>query len=480
MELRDFPNETLNLIIGHLFEFADEYDESSAAQNPEHLANARLVCRQWNELASRHLFSSIHLRHGSEGFEKWNTMLDNEMIRSSVRRVHIDSSPFPFEDRGDECGWDLWEDEGEYPEFIDSLNRMSELRNLTSLVLHFVRECRTGDYEYDTERGEPLSTRRRTLHAVFDAMARRTNESPGTTTIRSLTIENLQNFVLDDFTSSDKFQQVMQGLKGLHVLVADEENTLDGEREADLYRPERRNFEPHLRQVWLDPIAEHLTSLSLLFRCGWGVMPGKFDTSDLRFPNLRTLHLGAYIIARHSQLDWVLRQKTLQTLRLDRCAIASHLRIGGGHRQLWDVQDTDWIKHPKGAFGFNREDDEIYTFEGTWADIFNAIRGSLPNLLDFRFSRYPHTFFLCRPDLMESEEPHLARYFTFDTGYCSGWIDEESHMTFGNNDSEPIGIDSAPTSYNKRRILDRGAETYEEDLRALEDLVASTRRNRPC
>lgn len=213
MELRDFPNETLNLIIGHLFEFADEYDESSAAQNPEHLANARLVCRQWNELASRHLFSSIHLRHGSEGFEKWNTMLDNEMIRSSVRRVHIDSSPFPFEDRGDECGWDLWEDEGEYPEFIDSLNRMSELRNLTSLVLHFVRECRTGDYEYDTERGEPLSTRRRTLHAVFDAMARRTNESPGTTTIRSLTIENLQNFVLDDFTSSDKFQQVMQGLK---------------------------------------------------------------------------------------------------------------------------------------------------------------------------------------------------------------------------------------------------------------------------
>ncbi|CAH0058359.1 unnamed protein product [Clonostachys solani] len=481
MELKDFPNETLDLIISHLFEFADKYD--SDAQNPEHLANARLVCQQWNELASRHLFSSIHLRHRSGAFEKWNTMLDNETIRSSVRQVHIDSSP-PFEDDyEDECDWDLWvrwQDEGEYPEFIDSLNRIGELRNLTSLVLHFGRACRTGEYDFDSEASEPLSSRKRTLHAVFDAMAKRTNESPGATTIRSLTIENLQNFVLDDFTGSDAFEQVMQGLKGLHVLVADEENALDEEREADLYRPERQNFEPHLRQAWLDPIAEQLTSLSLLFHCGWGVMPGKFDTSGLSFPNLRTLHLGAYIIAHHNQLDWVLRQTTLHTLRLERCAIASHLRIGGGHRQLWDIQDTDWVKHPRGAFGFNSEDDEIYTFEGTWADVFKAIRESLPNLLDFRFSRFLGSFSLDRPDLMENEQPHPARYFTFDTGYCSGWIDDVIQSTFDIDDPEPIDIGSGPTLYIKKRRTDRGVKTYEEDLRALEDLVASTRRNRSC
>ncbi|VUC29065.1 unnamed protein product [Clonostachys rosea] len=239
-----------------------------------------------------------------------------------------------------------------------------------------------------------------------------------------ITIDNIQNSSLEDLTGSGEFEKVMQGLKGLHLTVAHEGNCVHDQAKADLFRSERQNFEPHLSHGWLNPIAKQLTSLSLEFHCGWKVMPGKLNTSDLNFPNLKNLHLGGLY---HSS------QKTLQTLCLDWCAIASHLLFSNGHRQLWDVQDTDWIKHPREALGFNGEGDEVYTFEGTWADVFHAIRESLPNLLDFEFVRSGDIFFGRHPDLTEIEELHLGRYLSFDTGYCYGWFHEESNMAFGNN-----------------------------------------------
>lgn len=131
----------------------------------------------------------------------------------------------------------------------------------------------------------------------------------------------------------------------------------------------RRAFERWLQHSFLPPFASQLTSLHLAFRDHWGTAPGYFDGNGLLFPNLKSLTLGKFVIGHHNHFDWVLAQKSLEILRLDRCAIASYLAFSAGSHDFGyqaekgDIQDGDWVipahdweQYPDWSFGFHRSD----------------------------------------------------------------------------------------------------------------------------
>ncbi|VUC28244.1 unnamed protein product [Clonostachys rosea] len=474
MELKDMPLEMIDTIIRHLFEYDDQWD-APGGENCLYVADARLVCRQWNALASRHLFHALHLRHEPQWLQRWNELMDKDVVQQCTKRVHINSSPMPFRTRN--RYWLIWQKDGIYPTYTDALARIIKLKNLQAVSFHYTKTCRTHEDLYYEEDVETESTRVRNLFNLFHVLKRRMDETPGATPIRSLTIENLQNLILPDLVSSDAFKTVMKDLTSLHIVAGEERNTLDSEMMHDLHRPERQGFEPHLREFWVEPIASQLTSLTIMFQVCWGVMPAKFDTSQLYCPHLRVLHLGAYAIVYNNQFDWVLRHKDIKTLRLDRCFIGSHLRFNNKLRQQWEIDNTGWVQLPRGSFGFGDEDDEVFTFDGTWEDVFLSIQEGLPALTDFRFDYMLEDTFLRRPDLMKNRVPHSARYSVFDTMWFEGWIANEGPMYFGDNNPSPSAPEPRPRYYDVVHELNRSQETYEEDLRGLEALVAKTRKN---
>uniref|UniRef100_A0A8H7NB28 F-box domain-containing protein n=1 Tax=Bionectria ochroleuca TaxID=29856 RepID=A0A8H7NB28_BIOOC len=478
MELKDMPLEMIDTIIRHLFEYDDQWD-ATGGENCIYVSDARLVCRQWNFLASRHLFHSLHLRHEPQWLERWNELMDKEVVQQCTKRVHIDTSPMPFKTRNRH--WVIWQNQGVYPSYTDALDRIIKLKNLTAVAFHYTKTCRTHEDLYYEEDVETESTRVRNLLNFFNVLHRRMLETPDASPIRSLTIENLQNLILPDLVSSDAFRMIIRELHSLHLVVGEERNTLDSEMMLDLRRPERLGFEPHLQTHWIEPIADQLTSLTIMFQVCWGAMPARFDTSRLHFPNLRVLHLGAYAIVHPNQFDWVLRSRGIHTLRLDRCFIGSHIRFNYNLRQQWGIETTGWVQLPRGAFGFGDEDDEVFTFNGTWEDVFNSIREELPALTDFRFDYIPEVeevreTFLRRPDLMKNDKPYAARYSAFDTGWCEGWIANDGPMYFGDNNPSPSAPEPRPRYYDVVYELNREEETYEGDLWGLQALVAETRR----
>ncbi len=95
MSIRDIPPEILSLILDQLFERDDYYENDP--ESPfvyEHLRNARLVCRQWNELATAHLFRTLILDPLPEDSWKdmpWRPMVNSEMIQQLAQDVIIPS-----------------------------------------------------------------------------------------------------------------------------------------------------------------------------------------------------------------------------------------------------------------------------------------------------------------------------------------------------------------------------------------------------
>ena len=130
---------------------------------------------------------------------------------------------------------------------------------------------------------------------------------------------------ISEFTESELFRDVMKDVDRLHILVAEEHNEHDPDR--DVYCIERQEYEPYLQNSLLPPLTNQLTNLTLAFGEGWGIMPGYFDGKNFTFQRLKTLTIGNFMIGYHNHLDWVLAQKTLTTLRLDKCYVASYIRI---------------------------------------------------------------------------------------------------------------------------------------------------------
>lgn len=478
MILDQLPNEILSLALHHVL-WGDASGSSLALDRTKDVSSlcaARLVSRRWNALAEPILYRTLALRHnpGDDDFSKWNAALDNERIRQLVHRVAIHSAPDELHvDRDDEV-WEEWGEEGTWPAFTDSIDRIKELDALESVGIFFSYHCAGAQADDGWEEDNELNeTRVNTLKAVFNAIQDRAEEQEGT--VSSLTLVNLQNMPTPDFTDSDVFQDVTKDIIRLHISVAEEFN--EHGPDGDLEFVERRTFEPYLGRHWIAPMADHLRELTLYFNERWGTAPGYFNLRGTDFPQLEALHLGNFVISHHDHLDWVFAQKTLTSLCLNSCYIATHLRFCQGQETTWEVQTHDWKELPHGSYGFIMERDVAFTFDGAWETFFDRIRTELTGLTDFRF------------DHVERDWDHglqapvgcklgCTRYIVLDTGLApSPWIEADERtgeMSFGNN-QEAVWQrgegDSHLSHYRKLCKLNMSEWHQDGDSRAFKELL---------
>ena len=493
MDISDIPLEVLSLILGQLFEYQNENDPESPVHYG-HLRNARLVCRQWNKIATSHLFRTLTLVAEPENATRswkdipWNHIVNSETIQRVAQNIVICSHPEDLEmddNASDvEGGAAQDDDDDDLGRLGVAVNGIAKLPNLKSLQISFSENClgaRETSWWEDDEKTESISDRLERLETVFRAIQKRraaVDKDNRTSTIRSLTLKNLQNIPIPKFTSSDLYKDVIKDINELHLMIA-HEYTEHGP-DHDLDRIERQTYEPYLQKELLPPLAHQLRSLTLTFRECWGVIPAYFDGKGLVFPNLRTLTLGEFVIGHHDQFDWVLNQKSLETLRLDRCFIVSYLRVLNSQWDEWRVPSHDWHEYPEGSFG--HDDSHIFGFSGTWETVYDRIREGLPKLREFGsvHHRYHNTF-----DRRESMGASLSnfRYITFDSGLCpSPWIEVENDsgkMMFGNNNPAVCPSDAtASERYTPTVSLNRAKENELGDTRAFEDLLRAVRERR--
>ncbi len=491
----DLPPETLSLVLRKLVEPQNKWNPNSPLTY-EHLCNARLVCRQWHALATPHLFRTVTLdagpKKGDWSWEDnvWNRMIGSKTVQTVARNVVIcshHSGPTP-KGNGEDTVLEYHNDDNEDDPLAVAINGIAKLPNLQSLQITFGDTC-MGDRVYDwgeewgveaDEDYESITHRLQTLNTVFRAIQKRCaalglgdDSSTRPSTIRSLALKNLQNLPIRDFAASDLYKDIVKDLTELHLLITHEYHEHGPDR--DLEYPERQTYEPYLQNELLPPLAQQLTSLTLVFKECWGVMPAYFNGAGLAFPALKTLTLGEFVIGHHDQFDWVLAQKSLESLRLDRCFIASHLRVRNDQWDEWspNIPTHDWHRYPEGSFGF--EGAQIFGFSGTWETVYDRIRQELPKLREFCSVHHPysHTF-----DHQGNMGANLSvlRYIVFESGLCpSPWIqarEYDGEMEFGNNDPAvcPREVTGA-ARYRSDKTLNRAKETKLGDGRALVDLV---------
>lgn len=226
----------------------------------------------------------------------------------------------------------------------------------------------------------------------------------------------------------------------------------------------------------LAPIAQNLTALTLKIDQEWGTAPGQFDGRNLLFPKLESLTLENFIIGHHDHMDWVYAQKTLKSLHLKDVRIASHLLVEEGSIEKWGLRTDDWKNWPRGPFGHEVDDGRVFTFSGTWKTVFDSIRTSLPNLIDFRL--YDQTSGIIDNN-SEAFNKGVSpqRYIAFSEWILpSPWIQAE-------NDGELLDFSECRTGDEwdeeqmvaKDPTLNPASNNEEGDKRALDELLEAVK-----
>lgn len=380
------------------------------------LSNTQLVGEGLDKHAVNELFKDVFVSPLKKHMSTWNSISLDDKIRHIPRHaiIHTQSNIKETSNGGERRGEEVGDD------FEDALAALSRFPSLDSVEIGFTPEC-VGDRptSWFEEVVEGPSRRKDTLTLIFQAIKDRA-ETQDIMTIRKLTIINLQNCPIPDFTSSDLFRQVMSQLEELHISITQEYNQYGPDR--DWTRPELQTFPAHLCSEWLQPVSGNLRALSLYHGTdNWGPFPGYFDPSGISFPKLETLALGYYTLAHDSDLDWILAIKSLRKLVLHNCMIASWMRIDSTHMEEWKVRTHDWTRLP------NEYDDsgsESFAYGGKWSQSLDRIAGGLPNLTDFRFDQpSPYArkgepqYGLAHRDSCGVRISPL-RYVSFDDGMC--------------------------------------------------------------
>lgn len=345
------------------------------------LSNTRLVCKELDKHAAKELFKDVFVSPLEKNVSTWNSISQDDNIRKIPRNaiIHTHSD---VEDHG--LGNGPREEEEIGDEFKEAVAALSRFPNLDSIEIVFTPEC-MGDSQNNwwQEVAEDLSRRTDMLALIFRAIKDRAADKENRT-IKKLTIINLQNCPIPDFTSSDLFRDIMGQLEELHISIIQEFN--EAGPDHDYRRVELQTFPAHLCSEWLSPISGNLKALSIYhFTDNWGPFPGYFDPSGISFPKLETLALGYYTLAHDNDIDWILSIKSLRKLILHNCMIASWVRIETPNMAEWKVRTNDWTRLP--------DDDQEYSFGdqfaygGKWSQFLDRIAGGLPNLVDFRLDK---------------------------------------------------------------------------------------------
>ncbi|CAH0039323.1 unnamed protein product [Clonostachys rhizophaga] len=390
------------------------------------------------------------------GYKAWGALLENERIKDAVREIFI----YSHITDGDEGYCD------ELPAgFTIALQKIDDLQYMEKITVKFSPVCSGPEsIQNDMISHETYQKRINVFEAVFNAIQTRSHQ-PGKTSIRSFVVENMQNAPIPTFTSSSLFKSVTKDLEELDLHIVQEHNP--SREEWDIRESELVTFEPWLQDSLLMPMA-NLTSLSLCIDEFWGTAPGTFNGRGLAFPRLKSLKLKHFNISHYNHFDWILNQTTLESLQLENCTIATILRLNEG-LDLWNLEMHDWEPVPESTF--DRDWGEIFFFPGTWEFIFEKIRTSLPNLVDFEFSPRPRHIKErnnVRADINPTQQTTVlcgSRYSTFCES-C-GWRDP--------TDFKGV-MDFCDLEPSEQAMLDRHKSTEEGDQMALDELLGAIQR----
>ncbi|KAG8668456.1 hypothetical protein FPOAC1_007835 [Fusarium poae] len=413
------PDEILNGIFSHLLTPSQRH---YYCRNDRHddCTQVRLVCRRWNAIATKGLLGTLVLRHSvatiNDNFGSWNRLLDSLSFRSDVQRVAIETAPLvkdPFSIYNGLCEafrWPVsWHNyNAQWPEFESAIDRIRHLPNLDAIELRFTADCLgyRGEMERNWEMAymgvslsttpieEPIMSREYTLEALKRAMQGR-NGNPNLSRVREVVLENLQNRLSEYAILPD----VIQDIERLHIKITSEgegrfARTTEIQRS---YRYETRTF-PYYLEYRILSFAPNLVELTLAGK-NWSGIPGAFRGMDIHFPRLKTLTLGGLDILLERHFDWVLRHKSLTTLRLHQCTIATHCLVQQPEFSFWGVELDGWVRvqddnhDTEGEHRFHirhipRPDhDEPGWYVGPlrWNTLFDSIGEELPLLQDFIF-----------------------------------------------------------------------------------------------
>lgn len=437
-------------IVEHIVKYAPKED----------LLNIRLANKELDRHAVGKLFREVFISPSEKHISTYNSISEHVRLRRLPRSVIIHSQP-DIDMGGRPCSREYVDRDEDYEEAIAALARFP---NLDSLEIGFTPEC-LGERELncyeDVE--ETVSERCDMLELIFQAIKDRA-ANPDNRTIRKLTIINLQNCKIPEFTRSDLFRDVMSQLEELHLEITQECN--EAGPDHDYTRVELQTFPAYLVSHWLKPISQNLKALSIYSRSdNWGPFPGYFRPKGLSFPKLESLSLGYYTLAHDDDLNWLLDIKSLRRLVFHNCMILSRGRFDPQNMEEWKLRTEDWVDMPEAQNPEYTDRWASYAYYGRWSEFFERIREGLPNLVDFRFDKDSPW-----------DEP---QYGVNNRHICGVSVFPERYIVFNNGilpTHWPEAEEDGSIHYwTKDRFPNFHEERREEDQRGLDELLEACR-----
>jgi hypothetical protein len=320
----------------------------------------RLVNKDLEILARELVFRKATLIHSDESTGRFVSLLESP-FRDMIHQVTIKTSEFPGYTGDNE------EEKEVNTNFGQAIALLKELGKLDNIELKFAQGVASNE-EWANEVAETEQYRVDVLWLLFQGLCE-------ADTPFALTIKNLQDSHDRDLFAREDFLAVRRRLKQLHLYIANEGHELCDEAiEAPALHD---GFTNALPDIWLKPLTDKLTSLSLFGDTFWGVWPFVDFRQIPPFRQLKSLALGNFTIAFDWQIDWIISHApSLEQLIFDDCNIVAALSLREDQKdELFPGQEPACVE----------PDEPSYLFHVSlrWHAVMDRFRTELPHLLHF-------------------------------------------------------------------------------------------------
>ncbi|PSN73349.1 hypothetical protein BS50DRAFT_568904 [Corynespora cassiicola Philippines] len=374
------------------------------------LKSLRLVSKASLPITTEALFNVVVFHPSDESAAKYSHIVEDSKLKKLVQKVIINTD--------DDPDTELEQPEKEVPDYLRAaLRHLGKFPNLKEAELKFAFNCTQREIN-GTRRyiAETVNFRTPVMQAFLDGLNHA--ESP-MSRFDSITVKNLQDWTSSDVYDSEDFKNVRDKLTRLALQMTSDIEESSPERTTNL-PAFQQGISDSLPRHWLTPLQSQLTHLTLYSAHSmWGLYP-LCDFRKLQFPNLESLALGNYTIARDWQIDWILSHgPTLKELILDGCPIITVLCFDNFEEDL----------RPPNLEPLPGSDPEspcyLMHVDLRWHNVLPKFESGLPNLEKFVLGCGDwdgQTMFEKRYDL--KPEVFESRYYMFDGGTGpSQWLE---------------------------------------------------------